>query len=461
MSDPFVPGNESVLAAYSARARPFFRPRTGVSELRIGLGLVAYRLLVDVGYAYLVAGPYAYWGFRGEPSVGRQLMSWMFFLALLPSLVRVLRSERLSAQFAALLSLISMVPTSTLIANDPRYPVAYILLMFVYWIVFLLAAIHLPSIRIFRRPLLSDAPHLVAAAVLSAAVVYTSWRFTGFRLQLGLLDVYDIRVEARGFSVPPLIGYLGNFADNVLPVLLAYYLRRRWYLVALAVGVVIFFNFGIAGTKQVIFLLLFGLASVFVGEPPRFNSRITAVLGAVVSLAILERFVFGTIFLGTFSLYRVFAIPAHLHWLYFDFFQGRDFVHLTQSILKFFFESPFADNVQFLVGEYDQGEYGGRANNGLFSDGYMNFGSYSVLFFPVICVVLLKALEGAVEGLSSSVRFIVLVSLSFVFIGLPLTTAVLSAGVGVLLMLLPTMPRLDGGVDGRVAGNVSGGLRTY
>lgn len=424
----------------------------GASVIRVGLSLIAYRLIVDLGYTYLVAGPFAYWGFRGEPSAEQMLTSWTFFLALLPLLVRVIRSERLSAQFAALLSLISLVPTTTLVANDPRYPAAYVLLMFVYWLIFLLAVIHLPSIRIFRRVLVSEVPHLIAASLLSATVLYTSWRFTGFRLHFGLMEVYDIRVEARGFAVPPILGYLGTFADNVLPILLAYYLRRRWYLIAAAVSVVILFNFGISGTKQVIFLLIFGLASAFLGEPPRFNRKVTAVLAAVVMLAVVERVAFGTIFLGTFSIYRVFAIPAHLHWVYYDYFQGREFVQLTQSILKFFFESPYADNVQFLVGEYDRGEYGGRANNGLFTDGYLNFGAVSVLFFPVICVLLLKMLESAVEGLSSSVRFTVVVSLSFVFLNLPLTTAILSAGVGVVLVLLPTMPRRDGGVGDNDAG---------
>ena len=414
-----------------------------------GLSLIAFRIIVDFGYSYLVAGPYAYWGFKGEPSLLRIVVSWVFFLALLPLLVRVIRSERLSARFVALLSLISLVPTTTLIANDPRYPVVYVILMFIYWLILLFSATYLPAIRIFRWVIVSDAVHLVTAGLLSAAVLYTSWKFTDFRLHFGLLDVYDLRVEARGFVMHPVLGYLGTFADNVLPILLAYYIRRRWYLLSIFLSGVILLNFGISGSKQVIFLLLFCFISIFVSESAQINRRITSVLAMVIFLAILERVALGTLFLGSFSMFRLFAIPAHTHWLYYDYFQGKEFVLLTQSILKVFFESPYTDNVQFLIGEYDRGEYGGRANNGLFSDGYLNFGPSSVLFFPVICVAIMKTLESAAEGLSSSVRFMIVASFSLVFLSLPLTTTMLSAGVGLVIILLPTLPRRDGGITGR------------
>lgn len=433
-----------VIGVATAGSRP--AAASSPSTLSVAASLIAYRLLVDLGYNYVIAGPFAYWGFRGELSAGRLVTSWIFYLLLLPLLTRVMRSERLASQFGGLLSLISLVPTAALIAHDPRYPLAYIVLMFTYWLIFLLAIVYLPAIAIIRTRIRSEWPHIIATTVLAATVLYTSWRYTGFRLHFGLFDVYDIRVEARGFAVPAVLGYLGTFADNVLPILLAYYLRRGWRVVAAAVATVIVFNYGISGTKQVIFLLAFALVSILVPEPSRFNRRLALALGAVVGLAIVERAIFGTIILGNFSLYRVFAIPAHLHWVYYDYFQGKEFLQLTQSILKYFFESPYSDNIQFLVGEYDRGEYGGRANNGLFTDGYLNFGGASVIVFPLLCVLLLKMLESAAQGLSSGVRFIMVVCLSFVFLGLPLSTAFLSAGVAVLLLLLPTLPRLDGAV---------------
>jgi hypothetical protein len=419
-------------------ATPRAAPRSTVA---LALAVVGYRLLVDFGYRTVVAGPFEYYGFRSAPTVSAILVSWLFLLALLPLLVMVLRTETISAQVTGLLALISLVPTTTLIAHDPRYPAPYIVLIFVYWLLFLLACVFLPSIKPFRRPLRSELPHLVVLAVLSATVLFISWRHTGFRLHFGLFDVYDLRAEAREYQVATIVGYFATFADNILPILLAFYLRRKWFVVAALVVVVILFNFGISATKQVMFLLVFAVASVAVGEPARLNRKMLVALSAVIALAIVEQQVLGTVFVGNLSVFRVIVLPAHLHWVHYDFFQTNELLNLTQSALRFFFASPYEENVQFLLGEYYIGQFSARANNGLFSDGYMNFGAASVFFYPVLAVFLLKLMEGASKGLPSNVQFMIVMSLSFVLLGLPLPTAILSAGVGLLVVLLGTLPR--------------------
>jgi len=411
------------------------------SPFALAIGVVAYRLLVDLGYRTVVAPSFNYQGFRDTPTVQGVSFSWLFLLALLPLIVRVMRTETLSGQITTLLILISLIPTTTLVAFDPRYPAAYVALMFAYWLIFLLTVAFLPSITPFRRPVRSELPHLAVLTVLSATILFISWRYTGFRLHFGLFDVYDLRAEAREFEVATIVGYLATFADNILPILLALYLRRRRYLLAAGVSIVILFNYGISATKQVLFLLVFAIASVAVDEPARLNRRMLVLLSLVIGLCIAESEIVGTRFLGTLSLYRVFILPAHLHWVYYDFFQQNELLYLTQSALRFFFESPYRENIQFVLGDYFIGQFSARANNGLFSDGYMNFGAVSVLFYPVLSVALLKVIEGAARDLPSGVQFMLAVSLSFVYIGLPLPTAILSAGVGILVILLPTLPR--------------------
>jgi hypothetical protein len=138
---------------------------------------------------------------------------------------------------------------------------------------------------------------------------------------------------------------------------------------------------------------------------------------------------------------RIFVNPAHLRWITYEFFQTREPLLLTQSALRLFFESPYRRNVQFLLSEFNGGDIAGRADNGLFSDGYMNFGAASVLFYPILCVFLLKLVEGAVEGLSTSVHFMVIVVSFFVFESVPIPTALATSGVGTIVVLLSTLPR--------------------
>lgn len=411
------------------------------STLVFVAGVVIYRIVLDLIYQRVVGPSYAYQGFPEQASTFRLLISWAFLIALIPLIVRVMKSETLSAQLAALLGLLSLVPTTTLIAYDALYHGAYVVLMFGYWAVFLLASLLIPPIRPFRAPLRSEIPHLIVVAITSATILYVSWKFTGFRLHFGLFDVYDLRAEAREYPVATVLGYFAAIGDNVLPVLLAYYLRRRWFLLSAAVGLVILVNFGIAATKQVLFLLILAVASISFGESGRFQSKMMVALTLVAVGCLVEFLLLGTIFLTELSAYRLMFLPAHLHWIHYEFFQSNEFLHLTQSALKFLFESPYPQNVQFLLGDYFIGDIEARANNGLFSDGYMNFGAVGAFIYPVLVVFLLKLLEGAAEGLSAGVQFMLIASLSFIFLGLPLPTAVLSAGVGVLVLLLATLPR--------------------
>lgn len=406
--------------------------------------ILGYRILVDYAYVTVIATLFSYQGFQRTMTAGSFIVSWAFLLALLPLLIRVLQTETLSAQITGMLGLLSLVPTTTLIAWDPRYPATYIVLMFVYWLLFLLACVFMPAIQPFRRPFQSEVPHLVTLTILAGAILYISWRYTGFRIHLGLWDVYTLRAEARLYEVSTILGYLATFSDNILPVLLAYYLRRRWWVVAAGLGFVILLNFGISATKQVLFLLVFAFGSVLVGESLRLNRKVLFALAAITFISAFEKQVVGTAFVAMLSLHRLQILPAQLHWIHYDFFQTRELLNLTQSALRFFFESPYRENVQFLIGEYHVGEIAARANNGLFSDGYMNFGAPSVLFYPVLAVFVLKLVEGAAKGLSSSVRFLLVLSLAFVFLGVPLPTALLTAGTGILVLLLPTLPRADG-----------------
>ena len=52
------------------------------------------------------------------------------------------------------------------------------------------------------------------------------------------------------------------------------------------------------------------------------------------------------------------------------------------------------------MGYEDIGDFSARANNGLFTDAYYNFGMIGVVIFSIIVVVILKILDGSVFGLS-------------------------------------------------------------
>ena len=93
------------------------------------------------------------------------------------------------------------------------------------------------------------------------------------------------------------------------------------------------------------------------------------------------------------------------------------------------------------MGFEDIGDFTARANNGLFTDAYFNFGVIGVIIFPVIVVFILKILDGAVIGLPEKFLFIIIASTSFVLLGLPFSTALFSGGILSLIILLLSIPK--------------------
>ena len=92
------------------------------------------------------------------------------------------------------------------------------------------------------------------------------------------------------------------------------------------------------------------------------------------------------------------------------------------------------------MGYEDTADITGRANNGLFSDAYMNFGVIGIIIFPLILVLILKFIDGANVNIDNRIKFVIVCYLSFVLLGLPFSTFLISGGVLVTLMILYIMP---------------------
>lgn len=401
-----------------------------------------YKIACDYAYGNIISVLFEYQNFRNIPTNFTENFSWFMIISLSPLIINTFNKESLSSSIITILILVSLIPTTTLIAFDSTYKIEYLILMYLYWLLLLTANIYLPNIVINKGEIKGFRnAYKYITIILCATVIFLSWKFTGFRFHFGLYDVYDLRAEAREYEVPLIIGYLSTFSDNLLPILLVYFLYKKKYTVALLIVVVILLNFGLTATKQILFLLFLALLGFFLVKSFKFIRLYIWAFLLLIYVCICEFIIFGTYFISIFSIYRIFFIPAKLHYVYFDFFSTRELDYFRQSALKYFLNSPYKENIGFLLGDYDIGDITARANNGLFSDAYMNFGVIGILIFPIIVVIILKTLDGASKGLNERILFIVTSSISFVFLGLPFTTALFSAGIIVLILFFYTLPR--------------------
>ncbi len=404
--------------------------------------LFILRLILDYAYGNIVSLLFEYQNFRNEPTFLSYSVSWLFLISLSPYIIKNFQNSNLSSYIMSILIITSLLPTTTLIAFNSFYSPLYVILMYVYWLLLLIFNLLVPKINLAKKnQLKSKIPYLLLTFLFVGCVLYTSGKYTGFRVHFGLMDVYDLRTEAREYQVSTLLGYIITAADNILPVLLVFFLLRKSWIFSVFISVIIFLNFGISAVKQVLFLLLFAWFAFFFVKTEKFFSSLIngAIILVIVSIAEFQ--IFGTYFFTGFVTYRIFFIPAKLHYVYYSFFSVNELDYFRQSILKYFLESPYKDGIQFMMGDEDIGDFTARANNGLFTDAYLNFGAFGVFVFPLIVVCILKTLDGASKGLNHKIIFIVTTAVSFVLLGVPFSTALLSSGILILTLFLYTLPR--------------------
>jgi len=406
------------------------------------IGIIIYKFLSDYVYNNIISVLFSYQNFENNPTPRSMLISWLMVLILSPLIIKTNFQEKVSSSIIKILILASFIPTCTMIGFNSSYETEYIILMFIYWVIFLTSNLYIPKIT-FGEKDFSKNSYLfgIIVIILSLTVIIISWRYTGFRMQFDLIQVYDVRTEARGYQIPTIIGYLATFSDNILPIALVYFLYKKKRMIAMFIAFVIFLNFGITATKQIIFLLFLSLIGFYFIRNLKFTNKFIWIFIGVLSAGALEFIYFKTYVISLLSTYRVLFIPAKLHYVFYTFFSTHELDYFRQSFLKYFIESPYKENIGFLMGYEDIGDITARANNGLFTDAYYNFGSIGVIIFPIILVVILKILDGSVIGLNQRFLFIIIISTSFVLIGLPFSTALFSAGLIPLIVFLNSLNR--------------------
>jgi hypothetical protein len=434
-----LPKKNEIVQIYHKHFGSKLKNKTLVTTL---IGLILYRLSIDYSYTNIISILFDYQGYRVETSIYSILISWIFLITLTPFIIKIFFKPNLSSNILSVLILISLIPTTTMIAFNSYYQNSYIFLIYIYWFTLLYMNIKVGPIIISKNRFEFPSFYKYLAILLSVIVVYLSWKFTGLRFHFGLLDVYDLRLDARDYNISSLgIGYLSTMADNLLPSLLVLFIYKKRWLFSLLLSLVILLNFGITATKQILFLLVLAVASFSFIKNFKFSRYYLWFFLFLVDASIVEFKFFNSWAISLFSTYRIMIIPAKLHYSYFSFFSNGNFDYFRQSFFKWFWPSTYKENIGFLLGEFDTGDIGGRANNGLFSDAYMNIGAIGSLVFPLILIFINKVLEGATLGLNERILSILVISISFVLLGLPFSTALISAGILLLIFFYSTLPR--------------------
>ncbi len=341
-----------------------------------------YYLLLMVLYTYKIK-TYFYWkNIAGAQdtffdfSLGRVTVATLLFAVNL-HFIGKLKYKRFNFITLCLFFLLLTIPSLISFTSKNMYPLK---LVFYHQILFY-ALYYIPKIRLsFEKvPRLNKKQtlffffFLVTIGIIPYLYVYGP----DINLKnLFLIDVYKTRTNMAKLS-NPYFGYTYSlFTRIVIPLLIVYAVELKNKLLVL-LGIIYLLLFYLFGAHKTVYL---GLIVVLIFYKWSYLQTINRVLKYSILFILLCVFLallsFDYPWILTFR--RIHFLPALLDICYLDFFD-ENYLYWSESVLKRFIEYPYEISHTKVIGREYFGNANVGANNGLISDGYMNYGTIGVV----------------------------------------------------------------------------------
>ena len=364
------------------------------------------------------------------------ILSWLVCIGMFPLIYKTLKKDSFIGLSIYMLTILSFVPTTSILGLY-GVEMRFLILMIIYWFMLFGFAYILKPFKIYWPPI-KQRKYIEWFWLLLASltIVYISGRYTGFRLHFDLVDVYGLRMEAREFGMPIWLTYINNAVNTILPVLFVLYLAEKKYKLAIFVGFIIFLSFSVAGHKSIIFKLFLAVLAYYFFTWERKRILLKGIIG-IICISALEVFILKSGTLFSLFIRRVLFVPSQLHVAYYDFFENHELLYFRQGLLRWLgFDSPYNMKITFLIGGHAFGNYETNANNGLFSDAYMNMGVLGIFIFPLIIVLIIYMLNAASKWMNDRLLFLPVYVTISTLISTTFSTSLLNSGLLLLTIFL-------------------------
>ncbi|HAQ1830685.1 TPA: hypothetical protein IXG92_002980, partial [Enterococcus faecium] len=182
-------------------------------------------------------------------------------------------------------------------------------------------------------------------------ILFLSGKYTNFRLNFDLLNVYSLRDEVKDLNLPLIFVYLFSSAKVVLPIISIYFYsikRKAWafFLIFLQ-----FLAFSIDGSKSTLFSIVITYIIYFAFKKIYMYTFTFSIL-CITFLSIIEPLIGGSINIITFFIRRAMFVPSLLNIYYFDFFRFNEKDFFRQGIIgRVGINSPYSESIPQIIGK--------------------------------------------------------------------------------------------------------------
>ena len=424
-----------------------------MNRLSFVLLLLLVRVLHDIIYIYAISPIYEYAGFYLQ--IDEAKLFWSYVILLCVGSLNP-QSHKPSNFLLAMLQLFVLMPVISLWALKDESSVfaAYVTCAFLV----ISALLRTPRLRIPTVREGQSVGTALSVLVLSVAGYYLVSRGATGQFNWNPLAVYELRETVHETVFQGLAGYFIAWVAKVIaPVILAVALYRRWWIVAAAAVGVQILLFGMTGHKEyalypVLVVFVFLAARSRVPIQHSFLVAVTSVLVAALLVCLSDAPALARTGSAAF-VHRTFTVIGENHFAYFHFFQTSPFVFLSNSVLAFASQYPFSAPVAELIG-YGRYSAGSEAfaNAGYIASAYMHFGAAGIFGYSVLVGLILRVYDSLiVNRIAMSVGVPIAAAAVFQLVNADLTTALLTHGIGLSLLMLWLLGNSGEAVERRTA----------
>lgn len=397
--------------------------------------IIIYRILLDYNYTRIISPIFEYVGMTLDATHFQYSISWLLLTILTLLFIPVFKhTDEFWSLIAIMLYFFTIVPLTSLIAFK-ALPFDFILSQCLFWVLMILLLRYLkPPIKYWKQ---NTKPKLIniTTIILITCVVVVSGIYTSFRLNFSLNDIYDLRLEAREYSMPTLLLYLWSATGKLLPFLFVYYMQKGKRIILYIIAFTIVLNFGINGSKSTLFLLPFCVILSFFYKR-KYVDYIAYAFSALCAVSILEYLIFDTAIIATLFIRRMLFIPSLLDYCYFDY-------------INIYGPTYFGEEMSMTIGDIYFGKEEMRCNNGGFTDAFQNLGYLGLFVYPFIYALYIKFFSYSFRGVNPALLFFAAYLFSRATMSSLFTTSLLTHGMFLLCLLLLIMPKTYLKIDGK------------
>lgn len=405
--------------------------------------LILYKLFLDIIYLKIIVPIFNYSGFNVEFNIYNYVIYWMIFIIFYPFIKFNYNKKKPSNAVITILYLVAFIP-GLVLQGFMHVDINMRILFLLYWIMIVCFNFIIPSIKL--KKVSYKIGILVTNIIItyfSFVIIYISYKYTGFRLNFNLFNVYTLREEALNFQLPSILSYSFAAAKVFLPIAFVYMISENKKKYSYIIFLIQFLAFSIDGSKSTLFsiLLVFLCYKLYKGTP----NKIFVTGSVLISiLALMEYLLLKSYYLVNFIVRRLLFLPNLLHIFYFDFFKNNELDYFRQGIIgRLGFDSPYNSPIPNIIGGHYFNADTMIANNGLFSDAFYNLGTIGILVLPIFIIIALRYLDACSEGLNCSILISVIITSSYTFISSSFFTVMLTHGFLITCIGLIFIPRKE------------------